>query len=89
MSNGADRLVLHKCRSCNRTDRRNWSPTELPKCNHCESTMDPLEIRYKCLRCGALTWNEAGSAGHSCRKCGYRVFVTPRKEGRHKTLKAE
>ena len=51
--------------------------------------MDPLEIRYKCLRCGALAWSEAGSTGHSCRKCGYRVFVKPRKEGSYKTLKAE
>ena len=51
--------------------------------------MDPLEIRYKCLRCGHMTWNEAGNTGQSCHKCGYRVFVKPRKEGRYKELKAE
>ena len=89
MAKEADRLVQQKCRNCNRTDNRAWSPSELPKCNHCESSMDPLEIRYKCLRCGHLTWNEAGTTGKSCHKCGYRIFVKPRKEGRHKDLKAE
>ena len=47
MAKESDKLVLHKCRNCNRTDRKAWNPTELPKCGHCESTMDPLEIRYK------------------------------------------
>ena len=54
MAKSAEKLILHKCRQCNRTDRRPWSETDLPRCNHCESTMDPLEIRYKCLRCGHL-----------------------------------
>ncbi len=89
MAKEADRLVLHKCRSCNRTDSRAWNSSELPKCTHCESTMDPLEIRYKCLRCGHLTFHEAGITNKSCHKCGYRIFVKPRKEGRHKDLKAE
>jgi DNA-directed RNA polymerase subunit RPC12/RpoP len=51
--------------------------------------MDPLEIRYKCLKCGHLDWNLAGDTGKSCHKCGYRIFLKPRKEGRHKDLKAE
>ena len=89
MAKDSDKLILHKCRNCNRTDRRAWNPTELPKCNHCESTMDPLEIRYKCLRCGHLTWSEAGNTGQSCHKCGYSVFVKPRREGRYKELQAE
>ena len=64
MAKSAEKLILHKCRQCNRTDRRPWSETELPRCNHCQSTMDPLEIRYKCLRCGHLAWSEAGSTGN-------------------------
>lgn len=89
MAKDAEHTVNHKCRKCNRTDRRPWTPTDPPKCTHCESTMDPLEIRYKCLRCGHLTWIEAGSTGKSCHKCGYRVFAKPRSQGRpHKTLKA-
>ena len=75
-------LVNHKCRKCNRTDRRSWNPSEPPQCNHCDSKMDPLEIRYKCLRCGHLTWIEAGAPGMSCHKCGYRVFAKPRNQGR-------
>jgi len=51
--------------------------------------MDPLEIRYKCLRCGHLAWNEAQTTSRSCHKCGYRIFVKPRKAGRHKILKTE
>ena len=65
-------LVNHKCRN----------PSEPPQCNHCDSKMDPLEIRYKCLRCGHLTWIEAGATGKSCHKCGYRVFAKPRNQGR-------
>ncbi|HIC50090.1 MAG: hypothetical protein CXX69_00195 [Candidatus Thalassarchaeum betae] len=89
MAKEADRMILHKCRNCNRTDKRASSSTEPPKCSHCESSMDPLEIRYKCLRCGHLAWNEAQTTGRSCHKCGYRIFVKPRKEGRHKILKTE
>ena len=89
MAKSAEKLILHKCRQCNRTDRRPWSETDLPRCKTCESAMDPLEIRYKCLRCGHLEWVEAGSTGKSCRACGYRIFVKPRKGGRHKVLKAE
>jgi len=89
MANENEYMVNHKCRKCNRTDRKVWNPSEPPKCNHCESSMDPLEIRYKCLRCGHLTWIEAGSTGKSCHKCGYRVFAKPRNQGRPiKTLKA-
>ena len=89
MAKEADRMILHKCRNCNRTDKRAWSSTEPPKCSHCESSMDPLEIRYKCLRCGHLAWNEAQPTSRSCHKCGYRIFVKPRREGRHKILKTE
>jgi len=94
MAPDKDGKVLHKCRGCNRTAHRTWNASEFPKCTHCEeagktSTMDPLEIRYKCLKCGHLDWNLAGDTGKSCHKCGYRIFLKPRKEGRHKDLKAE
>jgi DNA-directed RNA polymerase subunit RPC12/RpoP len=51
--------------------------------------MDPLEIRYKCVNCGHMVWAEAGSTGKSCHKCGFRIFVKPRKDGMAKVLKAE
>jgi len=84
-----DQTILHKCRNCNRTDRRAHSPSGEEHCSHCNSPMDPLEIRYKCVNCGHLTWAEAGSTGRSCHKCGYRIFVKPRKDGMAKILKAE
>jgi DNA-directed RNA polymerase subunit RPC12/RpoP len=36
-----------------------------------------------------MAWAEAGSTGKSCHKCGYRIFVKPRKDGMVKELKAE
>ena len=87
MAKDSDKLILHKCRNCNRTDRRAWNPTELPKCNHCESTMDPLEIRYKCLRCGHHDAHQHTRTGIACKACGFRIFVKPRRQG-HKTLDA-
>ena len=84
-----ERTILHKCRNCNRTDRRDYNPAGEEQCSHCNSPMDPLEIRYKCVNCGNLTWTEAGSTGRSCHKCGYRIFVKPRKDGMAKILKAE
>jgi DNA-directed RNA polymerase subunit RPC12/RpoP len=41
------------------------------------------------VNCGHLTWSEAGSTSRSCHKCGYRIFVKPRKDGMSKILKAE
>ncbi len=87
MSNDADRPILHKCRNCNRTDHRDWKPNEDQKCKHCDSTMDPLEVRYKCLNCGTIHMLMSGKTGEACRKCNFKVFVKPRMEGRHKTLK--
>ena len=86
---GEEQIILHKCRNCNRTDKRAHNPTGEEQCNHCNAPMDPLEIRYKCVNCGAMTWAEAGSTGKSCHKCGYRIFVKPRKDGMAKVLKAE
>ena len=77
----ANRLTLYKCRSCNRTDRKPYDPDGNASCNHCSSPMDSLEPRYKCLRCGHIEWIEVGTVGKSCHKCGYRIFVKPRKEG--------
>ena len=84
-----EQIILHKCRNCNRTDKRTHNPTGEEQCNHCNSPMDPLEIRYKCVNCGLMTWAEAGSTGKSCHRCGYRIFVKPRKDGMAKVLKAE
>jgi len=42
MANENEHLVNHKCRKCNRTDRRAWNPSEPPQCSHCDSKMDPL-----------------------------------------------
>lgn len=84
-----EQTILHKCRNCNRTDRRTHNPAGEELCSHCDSPMDPLEIRYKCVNCGHLTWSEAGSTSRSCHKCGYRIFVKPRKDGMSKILKAE
>ncbi len=53
--------------------------------------MNSLEPRYKCVRCGHIEWIEVGTVGKSCHKCGYRIFVKPRKEGTdrgYKILKA-
>tara|TARA_B100000959_G_scaffold272973_1_gene322937 strand:+ start:730 stop:1029 length:300 start_codon:yes stop_codon:yes gene_type:complete len=86
---GTEQAILHKCRNCNRTDRRAYTPSGEEQCSHCNSPMDPLEIRYKCVNCGHMTWGEAGSSGRSCHKCGYRIFVKPRKDGMAKVLKAE
>ena len=43
------------------------------------------------VRCGHMTWIEIGTTGKSCHKCGYRIFVKPRREGPDgiKTLRAE
>ena len=84
-----DQKILYKCRNCNRTDKRAYNPTSEEQCNHCNAPMDPLEIRYKCVNCGFMAWAEAGSTGKSCHKCGYRIFVKPRKDGMAKVLKAE
>ena len=84
-----DQNILHKCRNCNRTDKRAYNPTSEEQCSHCNAPMDPLEIRYKCVNCGFMAWAEAGSTGKSCHKCGYRIFVKPRKDGMSKVLKAE
>ncbi len=88
----ANRLTLYKCRSCNRTDRKPYAAEGDVSCNHCSSPMEALETRYKCLRCGHIEWIEVGAVGKSCHKCGYRIFVKPRKEGSesgYKILKAE
>ena len=86
-----NRMTLYKCRSCNRTDRKPFDADGPATCNHCSSPMDPLEIRYRCVRCGHIEWIEIGTTGKSCHKCGYRIFVKPRKEGPDgiKTLRAE
>ena len=84
-----EQMILHKCRNCNRTDKRSYNPTGEEQCAHCNSPMDPLQIRYKCVNCGLMAWAEAGSTGKSCHKCGYRIFVKPRKDGMAKVLKAE
>ena len=86
---GEEQVILHKCRNCNRTDKRAYNPTGEEQCAHCNAPMDPLEIRYKCVNCGSMTWAQAGSSGKSCHKCGYRIFVKPRKDGMAKVLKAE
>ena len=87
----ANRLTLYKCRSCNRTDRKEFDPDGNVPCNHCSSVMEAIEVRYKCVRCGHIEWMEVGAVGKSCHKCGYRNFVKPRKEGTdrgYKILKA-
>ena len=86
-----NRMTLYKCRSCNRTDRKPFDAEGPATCNHCSSPMDPLEIRYRCVRCGHIEFIEIGATGKSCHKCGYRIFVKPRKEGPDgiKTLRAE
>jgi DNA-directed RNA polymerase subunit RPC12/RpoP len=86
-----NRPTLYKCRSCNRTGRKPYDSEGNVSCDHCDSPMDALETRYKCLRCGHIEWIEVGAVGKSCHKCGYRIFVKPRKEGSvsgYKILKA-
>lgn len=44
-------------------------------------------VEYKCLRCGNLEHFEGTRTGISCKACGFRIFVKPRRQG-HKTLDA-
>jgi DNA-directed RNA polymerase subunit RPC12/RpoP len=55
-----NRMTLYKCRSCNRTDRKPFDAEGPATCNHCSSPMDPLEIRYRCVRCGHIEFIEIG-----------------------------
>ncbi|MEE2811724.1 MAG: DNA-directed RNA polymerase subunit P [Candidatus Thermoplasmatota archaeon] len=45
------------------------------------------EVEYKCLRCGSLESFINTQTGISCKSCGFRIFVKPRRQG-HKTLDA-
>ncbi|GIS29328.1 MAG: hypothetical protein Ct9H90mP1_0560 [Methanobacteriota archaeon] len=78
-SNEGRQGILHKCRNCNRTDKRQYNPRAEEHCNHCNPPMDPLEIRYKCVNCGHMSWAEADSTGRSCHKCGYRILSSHEK----------
>ena len=90
MAKDTEHMILYKCRRTLRTQRMPYNPTgEVISPFDGVSPMDPMEIRYKCLKCGHLAWVEAGSTGKSCHKCGYRIFVKPRTPGQHKILKAE
>lgn len=90
MVKDAEHMILYKCRRTLRTQRMPYNPTgDVISPFDGVSPMDPMEIRYKCLKCGHLAWVEAGSTGKSCHKCGYRIFTKPRKPGQHKILKAE
>jgi len=44
-------------------------------------------VEYKCLKCGNLEFFEPNKGGISCKGCGFRIFVKPRRQG-HKTLDA-
>ena len=90
MAKDTEHMILYKCRRTLRTQRMPYNPTgDVISPFDGVSPMDPMEIRYKCLKCGHLVWVEAGSTGKSCHKCGYRIFIKPRKPGQHKILKAE
>jgi DNA-directed RNA polymerase subunit RPC12/RpoP len=90
MAKDTEHMILYKCRRTLRTQRMPYNPTgDVISPFDGVSPMDPMEIRYKCLKCGHLAWVEAGSTGKSCHKCGYRIFMKPRTPGQHKILKAE
>ncbi len=86
---GEEQIILYKCRNCNRTDRKPYNPVGDEQCSHCNSPMDPLEIRYKCINCGTVNMYEVGRKLEGCKSCGYRIYAKPRKDGMAKVLKAE
>jgi hypothetical protein len=55
MAKETEHMILYKCRRTLRTQRMPYNPTgEVISPFDGVSQMDPMEIRYKCLRCGHL-----------------------------------
>jgi len=92
-----DRMFLYKCININCKDTSRtpgWS--QWINCESCGAKSLPVEVLYRCLKCGSLdafaathvqqqTSTEASrtgtSARGSCRKCGFRIFIKPRRSG--------
>ena len=77
-----DREFRYRCTDINcRKDHRQMGWVEGVNCPDCGMRSLPIEVEYKCLRCGSLEYFDGSRTGISCKACGYRVFVKPRRKG--------
>jgi DNA-directed RNA polymerase subunit RPC12/RpoP len=94
-----DRMFTYRCININcKENHRVKGWTQWINCEACGADALPTEVLYRCLKCGALEAFSQEKNGVSCRSCGFRIFVKPRRsgtdpeqggEGAYKILKAD
>ena len=94
-----DRMFVYKCANINCKDTHRapgWS--QWISCESCGGNALPVEILYRCLKCGIMEAFDQERNGVSCRSCGFRIFIKPRRsgtdpesggEGAYKMIKAD
>ena len=75
-------MFTYRCININcKENHRIKGWTQWINCEACGAHALPTEILYRCLKCGAMEAFSQEKTGVSCRSCGFRIFIKPRRSG--------